>query len=262
MPLVDRNQKIETLSTNCSNQPLTERIRLGSSDRRLQRAYAKAVQRLIESQRKNAVPVVNDESVWMIEGQEFPELLYRPLGGRMFGHIAMQNSARTDFHRSKHVQDPERRRHKKSQATIPLAWFRTKVDHRWLVPLPRGRFISRYRRTVRGETRMPSLRSNSLAIRSSPQLGLSRSIARISALRFLGSGGRPRRRDFHRHNIRRAVRCHVMNVSGLTITRAHRQSKNRASVIIGKRVAGVVLTLSYYVPGTAPVVFGERGSRR
>jgi hypothetical protein len=73
VPLVDRNQKIETLSTNCSNQPLTERICLGSSDWRLQHAHAEAVQLLIESQRKNAVPVVNDESVWMIEGQEFPE---------------------------------------------------------------------------------------------------------------------------------------------------------------------------------------------
>ena len=88
---------------------------------------------------------------------------------------------------------------------------------------------------------MASLRSNSLAIRSSPQVGLSRSIARISSLRFLGSAGRPRRRDFHRHNIWKAVLCHLMNVSGLTTTSAHRQSKNRASAANAKRIAGVVL---------------------
>ena len=34
-----------------------------------------------------------------------------------------------------------------------------------------------------------------------------------------------------------------MNVSGLTTTSAHRQSKNRASETIAKRIAGVVLRL-------------------
>ena len=88
---------------------------------------------------------------------------------------------------------------------------------------------------------MPSLTSNSLAIRSSPQVEFSRSIARISALRFFGKGGRPRLRDFQRHKLRKAIRCHLMNVSGLTTISAHRQSKNRASATIAKRVAGVVL---------------------
>src|SRR5579862_4710270 len=170
--------------------------------------------------------------------------LFRVAG---YGHVRLQCRIRrepisiaTNTYRTRNDAVTET---KKSQATISLAWFRTKVDHRWLVPLPRRGFISRYRRTVRGETRMPSLTSNSLAIRSSPQVGLSRSIPRISSLRFLGNGGRPRRRDFHRHNIRKAVRCHLRNVSGLTITSAHRQSKNRASATIAKRVAGVVLRL-------------------
>jgi hypothetical protein len=43
--------------------------------------------------------------------------------------------------------------------------------------------------------------------------------------RFLGGGGRPVFRDFHRQNIRNAVRCHLMNVSGFTTQSTFRQSK-------------------------------------
>jgi hypothetical protein len=87
---------------------------------------------------------------------------------------------------------------------------------------------------------IPSLMYSSSAIRSSPQVGFSRSISRISSPRFFGSGGRPRRRGFHCQNIRTTVRCHLMKVSGLTITRDSPHSKKRASAIIARRVALVI----------------------
>ncbi len=40
--------------------------------------------------------------------------------------------------------------------------------------------------------------------------------------------------------MRNPVRCHLMNVSGLTITKALRQSKNVLSATINSRVMGVV----------------------
>ena len=86
---------------------------------------------------------------------------------------------------------------------------------------------------------MPSLSFSSLAIRSSPQVGLSCDIRRINSRRFFGSRGRPRFRDFHPQNLRNAVRCHLRNVSGLTMTRASRQSKNRESKTMNARVAAV-----------------------
>jgi hypothetical protein len=73
---------------------------------------------------------------------------------------------------------------------------------------------------------MPSLSFSSSAIRSSPQVGLSCAISRINSRRFFGSCGRPRFRDFHLQTVRNAVRCHLRNVSGLTMTRASRQSRN------------------------------------
>jgi hypothetical protein len=40
--------------------------------------------------------------------QEFPELLARPVGGRMSGDIAVQNAPRPDLHCNKHIQDLKR----------------------------------------------------------------------------------------------------------------------------------------------------------
>jgi len=48
-----------------------------------------------------------------------------------------------------------------------------------------------YLRTVRGETRRPSFNSNSLAMRSSPQVGFSVAMRRISRRSSSGIGGRP-----------------------------------------------------------------------
>src|ERR1039458_9117959 len=57
---------------------------------------------------------------------------------------------------------------KKSQAMIPWACRRRKIDHRIS---PRGRRVGRggrYLFTVRGETLIPSFSNSSLAMRSSP----------------------------------------------------------------------------------------------
>ena len=69
-----------------------------------------------------------------------------------------------------------------------------------------------YLPTVRGETRMPSLISNSLAIRSSPHTGFSEAILRISARSSAGIGGRPSL-HLNRQNNRHPARCQRMIVS-------------------------------------------------
>ena len=72
-----------------------------------------------------------------------------------------------------------------------------------------------YLRTVRGEIWIPSLSNSSLAMRSSPQDGLSRAIARMSARNSAGIRGRPGR-DFQRQNRRNPARCQPMKVLGVT----------------------------------------------
>ena len=83
---------------------------------------------------------------------------------------------------------------------------------RWF-EVPRGRPDLSYLLIVRGETRMPSFRSSSFAICSSPQMGFLLAIFRIRLLRFLGRGGRPILRDFQRQNKRNASRCQRVKVA-------------------------------------------------
>ena len=83
-----------------------------------------------------------------------------------------------------------------------------------------------YLPTVRGETRIPSFISNSLAIRSSPHPQFSEAILRISALNSAGIGGRPIL-HLSRQNKRHPAPCQRMIDFGRTITIAFRQSNKR-----------------------------------
>jgi hypothetical protein len=50
---------------------------------------------------------VDEQTVGVIEGQKLAELLGGPFRGRMFSHVAMQNSARADLHRHEDIENPE-----------------------------------------------------------------------------------------------------------------------------------------------------------
>src|SRR5215469_4412776 len=107
---------------------------------------------------------------------------------------------------------------KKSHATITLAWLWTKVSQRCLESGVRTGPACKYLFTVRGDTRIPSLSFNSLAMRSSPQVGFSVAISRINCRRSLGRRGCPVGLDFQRQSNRNPLRCHRMRVSGFTFT--------------------------------------------
>jgi len=94
-----------------------------------------------------------------------------------------------------------------------------------------------YRRTVRGDTRIPSFKSSSDAIRSSPQVRFAAAMSAIKCRRSAGNRGRPRGIDFHRQNSRNPLRCHRMSVSGFTTVRSRRQSMRRDSATSAIRVA-------------------------
>src|SRR5215467_7879220 len=69
---------------------------------------------------------------------------------------------------------------------MTLAWLRTKVSQRCFGSGVRtGPSLRRNLPTVRGETRMLSLSFSSLAMRSSPQLGFSAAISRMSLRKSL-----------------------------------------------------------------------------
>src|SRR5215468_6206314 len=84
-----------------------------------------------------------------------------------------------------------------------------------------------YLPTLVSPTLMPSL-SSSLWIREAPHSRLSRLILRMSTRTSAATSGRPDRpwRTFHVQNRRKPCRCQPITVSGLTITRAERQSRH------------------------------------
>jgi hypothetical protein len=68
------------------------------------------------------------------------------------------------------------------------------------------------------------------AIRSSPQVRFSAAIRRIKRLTSADIAGLPTGLDFQRHKWRSAARCQPIKVAVLTITKALRQPKKRASL--------------------------------
>ena len=82
-----------------------------------------------------------------------------------------------------------------------------------------------YLRTVRGETRIFSFTSSSLAMRSSPHSGFSCAILRINARNSTGFGGRPVL-HLYRQKRRHPSRCQRKMVAGRTRITASRQSKS------------------------------------
>jgi hypothetical protein len=103
---------------------------------------------------------------------------------------------------------------------------------------------------------MSSVKSSSLAMRSSPHDGFSFPIRRMSLCNSSGIGGRPGW-DCSRQNNFRAARCHRIIVSGPTTTSASRQSQHFESIVSETRVTGSIrrgiIPRSVFCVGTAAV---------
>ena len=89
----------------------------------------------------------------------------------MRGHIAMQDPARGVFHDHKDIEEPKGRRHYHTEVTGDdscgmIADKRPPTLGRHALPWPWSTRLGMYFRTVRGDTRRPSLSNSSLAMRS------------------------------------------------------------------------------------------------
>jgi hypothetical protein len=69
------DQEIQTLPAKTATEAFAVGIRLRRPYRRSENAHAEPRDRLVEFLGKDAVPVVEHESVRMVGGQSFPELL-------------------------------------------------------------------------------------------------------------------------------------------------------------------------------------------
>jgi hypothetical protein len=72
------NQKVQTFLSQRTNEPLAERIGLGTLRWRLQDPEPQMAYATIELCGENAVPVMNEEAIPMVRGHRFAQLLERP----------------------------------------------------------------------------------------------------------------------------------------------------------------------------------------
>ena len=170
---------------------------------------------------------------------DLSQLLQRPACARACGDVHVRQSACAVLDDDEHVQHPKRRRDGDEEVAgedppcDDSSGMSTSAGRRGGRP---GDRFGKYLRTVRGEIRIPSLSSSSLAIRSWPHSTFSRAILRISSRSSFGIGGRPTR-DFIRQRSLQPARCQRIIVAGCTTTNALRQSKSLARTAKLTRVA-------------------------
>ena len=80
MAFAERSQEIQTLPAKTATKAFAVGIRPRRPYRRSENTLAEPRDRLVEFLGKDAVPVVEHESVRMVGGQSFPELLHTASG--------------------------------------------------------------------------------------------------------------------------------------------------------------------------------------
>jgi hypothetical protein len=188
------------------------------------------------------MPIMKEKLAVAVAGKRFTKLVQRPLNRRMRGHVKVNETPGPDLESDESIKDTETCRD--CDKEIASDKFMGMIAEKGSPALILGSVRLRELPHVladgtRGEPNW-SFRNISSAIRSSPQVGFSIAMRRISRLNSTGTGGLPTDLDFQRQILRSADRCQPMRVAGLTITKALRHSKRRASLENTKRSAAVV----------------------
>ncbi|MCU1335391.1 MAG: hypothetical protein JWO19_972 [Bryobacterales bacterium] len=238
MPLPQRDEEIQALPADGSDHTFASGICLGRPERRPQYAHAHGGHSFIQFLGEDAVPIVDQEAERMITGECFTQLLLGPFRAGVIGDVDVQDSAPAQFHENEYIKDTESGRHHDEEVTSHNSLG--VIAHEGQpalagIGLSAGT-LGQILTHRAGRNRIPSFSFNSLAMCLSPQVGFSRAIWRINAWRSFGRRGRPVGQDFHRQKRRNPLRCHRISVSGLSTTKALRQSNHRLTKLISQRV--------------------------
>jgi hypothetical protein len=107
MTLADGNQKIQTIPAQASNQPFAIGIRLGGTERSLERSDSHISDCKIQLPGVNAVSIVNQKPVALFAVDGLPKLLQGPRCSGMGSNIEVDESSRGYLHDDKHIDDPK-----------------------------------------------------------------------------------------------------------------------------------------------------------
>ena len=229
---------IEALAPNGTNHPL----HIGSLPRGARRRQHFADAHVSDMPSKciteDSIAVAQQVARELVKRKGFPQLLSCPLGGRVGGHIEVENAPAVMSQHQKHVKHLKANsRHGKEIDGDQLLGVILQESSPILRPWP----CTIYLLTLLSPMSMPSL-SSSPWMRGAPQPEFSRHILRIRSRISREMTGRPGwpRRTFQVQNRRKPARCQAKTVSGLTMARAGRQSRQmRDSQTHNRRSAGV-----------------------
>jgi hypothetical protein len=222
---MEYDHMIETLAPNGTNHPL----HIGSLPRRSRRA-----EHLLDTHSsylcskvitEDSIAVAQQATRHLVKGKGLPQLLSRPLRGRVGGHIEMQNATPVMSQHQEHVKNLETNRGYREEVEL------LGVILQECAPGLRRRLAAAhhvYLLTLLSPMSMPSL-SSSPWMRGAPQMGFSRHILQIRSRTSREMAGRPGwpRRTFPVQNKPKPARCQAMTVSGLTMASTERQSRQK-----------------------------------
>src|SRR6267143_542006 len=224
---MEHDHMIEALATNGSNNPLY----IGSLPRRARRRQNFADTRVShpfsEVIAKDSIAVPQQVARELSKGKCLPQLLSRPLRGRVGGHIEMQNATPVMGQHQKHVKDLETDRgHRKEIDGYQLLGMILQE----CAPGLRRRFAAAHHVFADAALTDVDAEFEQFAVdaRSTPA-GILSALLRIRSRISREMTSRPGwpRRTFQVQNSRKPARCQAITVSGLTMVSAERQSRQK-----------------------------------
>lgn len=90
MTLTQRNQEIQTVPPEATDQSFAMGIRLGRSEGRLKDSHSQGSYRKIQLLRVNTVPIVNQKAVALVVVNRLAKLLQGPSGRGMGSDVEME----------------------------------------------------------------------------------------------------------------------------------------------------------------------------
>ena len=124
MLLGQRDQPVQTFTPNRSDYPFTNRIRLRAPGWRCQHTEAERLDRFIQTFRKDAVAVMNQVTVSVLEANHFPQLLQGPCGTRVRGDIDACKASTTVLDDHEDVEHSEGRGDRNQGADASASAYR------------------------------------------------------------------------------------------------------------------------------------------
>jgi len=102
--LRERNEEVQAFSAQASTQALAHGVGFGRPYRCSQYSHTHSVHASVQVLGKDAIPVVDHESIGMLVRKRLAKLLQGPLRRWVGSHVLVENSPCSQFHNHEHIQ--------------------------------------------------------------------------------------------------------------------------------------------------------------